>query len=339
VDSVVIMHLFVNPNTYSVVHDTIIENNLPHTFLGQVFYDSITGERIVIPNAQGCDSIITYSLFVWRNVTSTADTLICEQNLPFVWNDVVFTGAGDSTVLLVGAHGVDSLLRMQVQVSPSESREVDAEVCMSDFPYHYINGQIDTFIVSVNAPFATYDFHLFTQVGCDSLVTLNLTVIDTSLKIVSEDDFCSGEQAVLTVESGLPDYVWSTGETTPSIRVSDPGIYSVTASQGDCEGRAFLRILPCRVDLRLPNAITPANSDGLNDVFRLPEEILPQIKTFEITIFNRWGNPVFYSDSKYFEWHGDYKGAPCDPGVYVYSLWYIDSDNTMQRKKGNITIL
>ncbi len=339
VDSVVIMHLYVHPNTYSVVHDTIIENNLPHTFQGQVFNDSITGERIVIPNAHGCDSIISYSLFVWRNVASSADTLICEQNLPFVWNGVVFTGTGDSTVLLVGAHGVDSLLRMQVQVSPSESREVDAEVCMSDFPYHYINGQIDTLIVSVASPFATYDFHLFTQVGCDSIVTLNLSVIDTSLKIVSTDDFCSGEHTVLTVESGLPDYVWSTGETTPSIRVSEPGIYSVTASQGDCEGRAFLRILPCRVDLRLPNAITPANSDGLNDVFSLPEEILPQIKTFEITIFNRWGNPVFYSDSKYFEWHGDYNGSPCDPGVYVYSLWYIDSDNTMQRKKGNITIL
>ncbi len=339
VDSTLSMHLHVNPNTYSTVLDTVIENNLPHTFNGVVFADSVMNARVIIPNAHGCDSIITYSLHVWRNVSSVVDTAVCEDQLPVVWNGVAFTEAGESQVVLTGAHGEDDTLLMRVHVNTSAHTSLQEELCMSDFPYHYVNGQIDTTFQSGTSSLLTVPFTLSTVNGCDSIVTLTLDVMDTSLYIVSSTDFCPNMYTTLSVVTSLEDYVWSTGETTASIAVTEPGEYSVTASTGDCRGKAYRRLAPCKVELRLPNAITPSNSDGLNDCFRLPEACLEQIEDFEIKIFSRWGEMVFYSQDKNFRWYGDYKGRIERDAVYSYTIKYIDKDGIMYRMKGAITVL
>lgn len=339
VDSTLSMHLHVTPNTYATVRDTVVENNLPRTFNDVVFTDSVTNARVVIPNAQQCDSVITYSLFVWRNVSHTADTAVCDDQLPVMWNGVEFTAAGENQVVLAGAHGVDSTLLMRVHVNTSAHTSLHEEICRSDFPYRYINGQIDTTFQSDTPSLFTVPFTLSTVNGCDSIVTLTLDVMDTSLKIISSDDFCQGMFTTLTVETSLEDYVWSTGETSASITVLEPGEYRVTASTGDCRGRAFRKIYPCKVEVRLPNAISPSNSDGLNDCFQLPEACLEQIESFEIKIFSRWGEMVFYSKDKNFRWCGDYKGRLEREEVYSYTIKYIDKDGILSRVKGAITVL
>lgn len=340
VDSTLSMHLHVNPNTYSTVLDTVIENNLPHTFNGVVFADSVTNARVVISNANGCDSVITYSLFVWRNVKDTADTWVCDNyNWPFEWNGVSFNGEGEESVILSGAHGVDSTLLMRVHVNPTKTASLQQEICMNDLPYRYVNGQIDTTFQSGTSSLLTVPFTLSTVNGCDSIVTLTLDVMDTSLYIVSSTDFCPNMYTTLSVVTSLEDYVWSTGETSSSIAVTEPGEYSVTASTGDCRGRAYRRLNPCKVEFRLPNAISPSNSDGLNDCFCLPEACLEQIDDFEIKIFSRWGEMVFYSQDKNFKWYGDYKGHIERDAVYSYTIKYIDKDGIMFRMKGAVTVL
>lgn len=339
VDSAVSMHLHVNPNTYTTVRDTVIENDLPHTFNGIVFADSVSNASVIVQNAQGCDSAITYSLFVWRNVSHTADTAVCDDQLPVMWNGVEFTAAGENQVVLAGAHGVDSTLLMRVHVNTSAHTSLHEEICMSDFPYRYINGQIDTTFEAGTPSLLTVPYTLSTVNGCDSIVTLTLDVMDTSLKIISSDDLCQGMFTTLTVETSLEDYVWSTGETSASITVLEPGTYWVTASTGDCRGRAFRKIYPCKVEVRLPNAISPSNSDGLNDCFQLPEAVLEQIEDFEIKIFSRWGEMVFYSKDKNFRWCGDYKGRLEREEVYSYTIKYIDKDGILSRVKGAITVL
>ena len=55
---------------------------------------------------------------------------------------------------------------------------VELTLCESDLPYHYINGDIDT-IFEVGTPTSqllTFNFQLLTQHGCDSTVTLTLTI-------------------------------------------------------------------------------------------------------------------------------------------------------------------
>ena len=100
-----------------------------------------------------------------------------------------------------------------------------------------------------------------------------------------------------------------------------------------------IQVAVADIAIYLPNAITPSKSDGLNDVFSLPEIIQNQITDFEIMIFNRWGEMVFYSTDKGFRWNGEYKGKTFHDNVYQYVIYYTNPFGKMFTKKGTITVL
>ena len=100
-----------------------------------------------------------------------------------------------------------------------------------------------------------------------------------------------------------------------------------------------IQVAVADIAIYLPNAITPSKSDGLNDVFSLPEKIQNQIADFEIMIFNRWGEMVFYSTNKGFQWNGEYKGKTFHDNVYQYVIHYSNPFGKMFTKKGTITVL
>ena len=100
-----------------------------------------------------------------------------------------------------------------------------------------------------------------------------------------------------------------------------------------------IQVATADIAIYLPNAITPSKSDGLNDVFSLPEKTQNQIADFEIMIFNRWGEMVFYSTDKGFQWSGEYKGKTFYDNVYQYVIHYSNPFGKMFTTKGTITVL
>ncbi len=107
------------------------------------------------------------------------------------------------------------------------------------------------------------------------------------------------------------------------------GTYLVTlvAINGSCTDTAFVSVtvLPppippvippvVPVDLKTPNIFTP-NGDHVNDFFTF--ELL-NIKALDVTIVNRWGNPVYTSSAVPFSWDGkDSAGNMMGEGVYFY---------------------
>ena len=84
-----------------------------------------------------------------------------------------------------------------------------------------------------------------------------------------------------------------------------------------------------------PNSFTP-NGDGLNDCWKaIPES---RLLFFELSVYNRWGNRVFFTRNPDECWNGTYKGAPQDPGNYVY---YIKASNNCKSEvsSGNLLLL
>jgi gliding motility-associated-like protein len=86
----------------------------------------------------------------------------------------------------------------------------------------------------------------------------------------------------------------------------------------------------------LPTAFTP-NGDGLNDL-AIPYLVgMQSLKSF--SVFNRWGNRVFYSETYRQGWDGKYKGVEQSAGVYVWTLEYYDLNNKLISAKGTITVI
>ena len=51
----------------------------------------------------------------------------------------------------------------------------------------------------------------------------------------------------------------------------------------------------------LPNVFTP-NQDGINDFFKAVR--VRQIKSIDISVYDRWGNLIYKSKDPYFKWDG-----------------------------------
>jgi len=69
--------------------------------------------------------------------------------------------------------------------------------------------------------------------------------------------------------------------------------------------------------IAIPNAFTPTG-DGVNDTWNIPA--LATYPNFTISIFNRLGQNLYYSNNYPIPWDGTYKGSPLPTGVYYYII-------------------
>ncbi len=146
----------------------------------------------------------------------------------------------------------------------------------------------------------------------------------------------------------IVDYEWDLGngessdERNPYTIFNEDSLYTVTLSVTDslgCKDSTFrqLRILP-PLHFFVPNAFTPS-SDG--DIVN--NEFLPKgvgIASYELRIFNRWGNQVFFTKDINQGWDGMTpagKEAPMD--VYVYTVKLIGKNGRDLEKMGAVSLI
>lgn len=105
--------------TYASINDTIVQNQLPYAFNGNIFDDTVIDRIITLPrsNIYGCDSVITYSLFYYPNERTFIDTIVCPYEVPFIWNDILITDDYHDSIILHTIHGADSIVHLSLTVS------------------------------------------------------------------------------------------------------------------------------------------------------------------------------------------------------------------------------
>ena len=84
----------------------------------------------------------------------------------------------------------------------------------------------------------------------------------------------------------------------------------------------------------IPNSFTPnghninvrdfENNMCINDIL-FP--VLPRLKTYQLDIYNRWGNHLFTNDDQSIGWNGYYKNRLCQSDVYIYKIRVIFLNN------------
>lgn len=92
-------------------------------------------------------------------------------------------------------------------------------------------------------------------------------------------------------------------------------------------------------NLTLPNVFSPNNSGPeANNTFGLLGT-LPCLETYQLLIFNRWGEQVFETQSTELSWDGTFKGKAQNTGVYFYRLDMKLVNGEEVKKSGNVTLV
>lgn len=176
--------------------------------------------------------------------------------------------------------------------------------------------------------------------GCTT--TASGTVIVNPLPDVvlttSSPTITSMENASISI-SGGGTYLWNNGDSTPIITVNPQQTTTycatVTSVEGCTKSNCITIIIQDISTLYVPNVFTP-NGDGVNDVFYTPNS---HIMSYELKIFNRWGQILFSSTDPLKGWDGVYNGQAVPDGVYVYILEAKGADNVKYNKTGHITLI
>jgi large repetitive protein len=142
-------------------------------------------------------------------------------------------------------------------------------------------------------------------------------------------------------------YLWSTGDTTDTIVTGwHSAFYTVTVTYKDCQtiesknvekSDLFCPGIDCNV--QTTNVFSP-NGDGINDLWRITSDC--EIYAYDLSIYNRWGQLVHFSNNAKFGWDGTINGEPASDGVYYYILHFKDGvvvDIDQFDFKGSITLV
>ena len=174
-----------NPRTITLTQDTTLIANFERAVYTQEIHHAICEGSVYTENGfnvseagtytqnlqtiDGCDSVVTLTLSVNPVESTTLSAAICEGT-SYTENGFNVSEAGTYTQNLQTIDGCDSIVTLTLTVNPVESMTLSAAIC--EGTSYTENG----FNVSEAG---TYTQNLQTINGCDSIVTLNLTINPT----------------------------------------------------------------------------------------------------------------------------------------------------------------
>ncbi|MDH4472963.1 MAG: GEVED domain-containing protein [Fluviicola sp.] len=175
----------------------------------------------VIPNAAGCDSTITLNLTINQPTSSTVTVAACGS---YTWaeNTTTYTVSGSYPVVLAGANaaGCDSTVTLNLTINQPTSSSVTVAACGSytwaeNTTTYTASGSYPVVLAGANAN------------GCDSTITLNLTINQPTSSSVTE------------VACGS--YTWAENGTTYTASGSYPVVLAGANANG-CDSTITLNL-------------------------------------------------------------------------------------------------
>lgn len=236
-DSIINLNLTINHPVTSNVNASICEGQSysGHTSSG-TFVDVFTGNN-------GCDSTRTLNLIVKPRSFSLITATICGGQ-----NMFGHTSTGIFKDTLVGANGCDSIRTLDLTVNPAKFTNTSIAICSGQT--YFAGGALQTTA-------GIYRDTLSTSLGCDSVITTNLTVLQSPRPDLGPDrKICANSQASLFPGS-FNSYLWQDNSSNPNFLIISPGQFwvKVTATNG-CSGADTVNILGLDT---IPNKFLPVD--------------------------------------------------------------------------------
>lgn len=197
----------------------------------------------------GCDSTAYLNLTVIQNSNTFINDTICEGETS-IYNGIPYQVEGDYTVTT--SAGCNNTI-LSLRVKKSSYFNFNDTICQGNtYPFHG----------NIYNTSGTYTVHLINKAGCDSLVTLNLTVnpIPTLTNTTLTQTICSGTSTTLVLltsdvpsttfewtastNTGIAGFITNGTNTIPAQTLFNPGnsegkvTYIITPKANGCTGTA-----------------------------------------------------------------------------------------------------
>ncbi|MFM2224497.1 MAG: hypothetical protein RJA07_699 [Bacteroidota bacterium] len=227
-DSILTLYLTVNPISTNTINQTICNGNSV-VFNGNTLTTSGNYNDTLV-NYLGCDSILTLHLIVNQKSTNTISQSICNGN-SVVFNGNTLTTSGNYNDTLVNYLGCDSILTLHLIVNQKSTHSINQSIC---------HGKSVVFNNHTLAASGSYNDTLVNFNGCDSIITLNLTVLPALNNAVLQNN-----TTLTAVENSTgTTYQWLdcnnsnsaiAGETNQSYQTISNGNYAVEITNNGCK--------------------------------------------------------------------------------------------------------
>jgi hypothetical protein len=191
-----------------------------------------------LTSTSGCDSVVTLNLTINHSSTGTDVQTACNS---FIWIDGVTYTASNNTAThtLTNSVGCDSVVTLNLTINHSTTG-TDIQTACSSFTW------IDGITYTSNNNIATHT--LTNAVGCDSLVTLNLTI---------------NSNTGTDVQTACDSYTWIDGITYTS--GNNTATHTLTNAMGcDSVVTLNLTVVTVPVDVTISGTTITANASGLD---------------------------------------------------------------------------
>jgi hypothetical protein len=279
-DSVVTLNLTITPIAQEMFFDTICFGAV-YTWNGKEYNRSGSYTETLVSKVTGCDSVVTLMLKVNDALTSTSTVEICFGG-SYQFGAQTITQSGTYTETFETADGCDSIVTLNAVVLPDYRQTFNEVICAGEqFTGHGFNNVTRA---------GSYSLPLTSVNGCDSTVTLNLTVLSGDTVAVS--------QTISTAD--LP-YEYQ-GKVYPV--GTKPGVYvdTINVSTGNCDDVIILTLTieqskvsvdnVAAVDLTMvPNPVRIAETLTIVGEFTAAER-----EGLVLTVFNAVGQKVYEAE-------------------------------------------
>jgi ELWxxDGT repeat protein len=214
--------------------DSIIACNSYTWIDGITYTQSIKTAKDTLVNAAGCDSIVTLNLKI-NNTTNGIDTIAaCET---FTWIDgITYTSSNNTAIdTLINTVGCDSIISLDLTInSPTTATDVQT-ACKS---FTWIDGI--TYTSNNNTAIDT----LQNKAGCDSIVTLDLTinVADTSTSVNQDTMIANAVGAAYQWLDCNNNYAAIPNATAKQFIPTEGGSYAVEVTENGCTDTSFCMV-------------------------------------------------------------------------------------------------
>lgn len=166
----------------------------------------------------------------------------------------------------------------------------------------------------------TYWVSYLDKCGTPMIDTIHVGVIEKpNLENFDDISLCVDEKITLSISNPYGSVVWNNDYNGNSFDLLNyEGSLFIKSSNlcGSDSAEINVNVVDCICDMWFPNIITP-NQDGLNDSFG-PIDVCNKLTSYNLMIFNRWGENIFQTDDINDFWSGLNPQNNVVSGVYFW---------------------